>query len=340
MPRIAGIDLARALAIGGMFVAHLAKDDGGWWWIADGRSSALFALLAGCGLGFMTARAYPDRNAVQGEYRRILLRALYLGILGIGLMFLQTPVAVILSSYAVMFALTVPFLHLRPAALFGWAAGVAAIAPPIVQGIRMGVTGEPARSFEWTPGLSELVTGSYPALSWLAYSLVGLGVVRLPLRRLATQGALLGAGVALGIVGYGGGRWLERLLGGRDGELTYPMSLVSVEPHTDSGFEILGNIGASLVIISLSLILTRWAWQRLYLFPLTAAGSMSLTLYVGHLLYIWALGPDAVWYPASQAPLLWLMGGSLVFATWWKLFFGRGPLERVLTHLSSPRVGA
>src|SRR5699024_7695614 len=113
-------------------------------------------------------------------------------------------------------------------------------------------------------------------------------------------------------------------------------SLVSVEPHTDSGFEIVGNIGASLVVIALCLLLTRTIWQQLFWYPVTAAGSMSLTLYVAHLFYILILGSDAVWHPASQAPLVSLIVGSLVFATAWKLTLGRGPLERGLARLSQP----
>lgn len=335
MPRLAGIDLARAIAIGGMFVAHLAKEDGeGWWWLADGRSSALFALLAGCGLGFMTARAYPDRERARQEYPRILRRALWLGVTGVLLMFLQTPVVVILSSYAVMFALTVPFLNLRPAALFGCAAAVVLVAPPIVQGVRLLVNGAPEPGM-WIPGVFELASGYYPALSWLAYSLTGLGLVRLRLYRYHVQALLLLCGAALCVAGYGGGARLEEAMGGRGTELTYPMSLVSVEPHTDSGFEILGNIGASLVVIALSLLLTRRLLQQLFWYPATAAGSMSLTLYVAHLFYIAILGPDAVWHPTSQGPLVWLIVGSLVFATAWKLTLGKGPLERGLARLSA-----
>ena len=234
-----------------------------------------------------------------------------------------------------MFALTVPFLHLRPGALFGCAAAVACVAPPIVQAIRLLVNGAPEPGM-WIPGIFELASGYYPALSWLAYSLTGLALVRLRLSRYHVQALLLLSGAALCVIGYGGGARLEESMGGRDRNLTYAMSLVSVEPHTDSGFEILGNIGASLVVIALSLLLTRNLLQQLFWYPVTAAGSMSLTLYVAHLFYIAALGPDAVWRPTSQGPLVWLIVGSLVFATTWKLTLGKGPLERGLARLSAP----
>lgn len=312
-----------------MFVAHLARtSDSGWWWIADGRSSALFALLAGTGLGFLTSRSYPE---IRGEHRHILQRALLLGLLGILLMFLGTPVAVILPSYALMFVLTVPFLGLPPRRLVLWACGVLFLAPPLVQALRLLVNGSPEAG-PWIPGLAELATGYYPALSWLAYALAGLAVQRLPLEQPVTQGRLLGAGVLAAVAGYGGGALLTPLAGDRE----YLTSLVAVAPHTDSAFEILGNIGTCLVVIALSLFLTRPAVVRILLSPVLAAGSMALTLYVAHLVYIWVLGPDAVWNPASQAPLLWLIGAALVFAWWWRLFFRRGPLEWALAALTRP----
>lgn len=334
MPRIVGIDLARALAIGGMFVAHLAlTSDGGWWWLADGRPSALFALLAGSGLGFMTANSFPN---VHAQRSRIFQRAIILGLLGVALMFLGTPVAIILSSYAVMFALTVPFLSLPPARLISWAVAIVLVAPPIVQGIRLLVNGAPEPGL-WIPGIFELATGYYPALSWLAYSLVGLTVVRLPITALATQVRLLAVGILTAGVGYGGGYLLTAALG--PAASPYVQSLVQVNPHTDSGFEILGNIGFSLIVIAVSLMITRLRFAQVLLSPVIAAGSLSLSLYVGHLLYIWALGPDAVWNPTSQAPLLWLIGVSLAFSWWWRRFFARGPLEWALAALTTNAVG-
>ncbi|HLS01835.1 MAG TPA: DUF418 domain-containing protein, partial [Beutenbergiaceae bacterium] len=121
-------------------------------------------------------------------------------------------------------------------------------------------------------------------------------------------------------------------------ELTYVQSLVVVEPHTDSGFEILGNIGVCLVVIGLGLLITRSRHISRILYPVRAAGSMSLTIYVGHLLFIWVLGEQAVRNPVSLTPLIGLIIGSLLFASVWAHFMGRGPLERALAALSSSPV--
>src|SRR5699024_8098605 len=111
-------------------------------------------------------------------------------------------------------ALTVPFLNLRPASLFGCAAAVVLVAPPIVQAIRLLVNGAPEPGM-WLPGVFELASGYYPALSWLASSLPGLALVRLRLYRYHVQALLLLCGAALCVVGYGGGAQLAAMMGGR-----------------------------------------------------------------------------------------------------------------------------
>lgn len=332
MPRIAGIDLARAFAVFGMFVAHLAKEDeNGWWWLADGRPSALFALLAGCGLAFMTRNAYPHREQIRETYPRILIRAVLIGILGVGLMFLETPIAVILPSYAVMFALAIPFLHLPVRGLVMSGSAVIILAPPVVQGIRLLASGSPEPAGVWVPGLFEIATGYYPAMTWVAYCLVGVAVARLPLQENGTVIKIFLIGSAAAALGYGGGYAISR----SHSLSPYLTSLVDITPHTDSGFEVLGNIGVCLVVISLCLWTTRFQVLRLLLTPLTSAGSMPLTLYVGHLFFIWTLGPESVRDPTSQGPLLWLIGVSIAFAFWWRMFFSRGPLESLLTRLTT-----
>lgn len=337
MPRIVGIDLARALAILGMFAAHLGFRDQGWWWLADGRSSALFALLAGAGLGFMTRKEYPNPAAIRSQRSRILWRAAYLALLGVGLFFLNTPVVVILTSYALMFVLAVPFLALRPSQLCTVAAAIIVVAPPLVQGSRVIVNGA-ARPGVWLPGLFELATGYYPALVWLAYCLVGLAVVRLDLSSWSIQGGLIASGLGLMIVGYGLGVAAENAFGPFLDPPTYVQSLVAVKPHTDSGLEVIGNVGFCLVLIGACLVITRSKVIVGVLYPVWALGSMSLTIYVGHLLFIWVLGEGTVLYPTSLLPLFALTLTSLVFSGLWKWLFGRGPLEKALAHLSSSAV--
>lgn len=65
--RLAGVDLARGLAVLGMFAAHLLwitdpfdwGTPGTWIALVDGRSSILFATLAGVSIGLVTGGRVP-----------------------------------------------------------------------------------------------------------------------------------------------------------------------------------------------------------------------------------------------------------------------------------------
>src|SRR6478735_3073256 len=100
MQRITGVDVARGLAVLGMMTAHVGPGgpEDPWPWslaqVVDGRSAALFVLLS-----------------------------------GVSVELLGTPVAVILPTYAVLFACAVPLLGTEPRRLLGAAAAVAALGP-------------------------------------------------------------------------------------------------------------------------------------------------------------------------------------------------------------------
>ncbi len=332
------MDTARGLAILGMFVAHLGLErhtglltPTGWFFVADGRPSALFALLAGVGLAFMTRRAAASGDEVEWQRQRIRIvkRSLVLYVLGWALTFLSTPVAVILPAYAVMFLLMLPFLKVRTPVLLGWAAGILLVAQLPVLAVREEI-GE-ASPWRIVPGVGDLLTGYYPAISWIAYLLVGLAVGRASLRRVRTQLVLLGSGVAVAVVGYGTGVLLQDLW--QPSPHTFGALLVSTQPHTDSAVEMVGNTGVALAVVGLCLLLTRPTVGRVLLTPVSASGAMSLTVYSLHIVYIRILGDDAVWYPTSNWPLVALVLATFVLATAWQLLWGQGPFERAVHAL-------
>lgn len=335
MQRIVGVDTARGLAILGMFVAHLGlvRDQEmlsptGWFFIADGRPSALFALLAGVGLAFMTRRAWRDGDPLEWARQRVRIvkRAGVLYLLGWVLTLLGTPVAVILPSYAVMFACCLPFLRLRPRALVAWAIGIATVMQFPVLAARAALGA--ASGWRLVPGLGEVLTGYYPALIWVAYLLVGLAVGRLDLRAPGTAVALVSAGAALAFLGYGAG-WAVRSLVQPNPD-TFAGLVLSIEPHTDSALELAGNAGVGIAVVGTCLLLTRSPVLRVILTPVSAAGAMALTVYSLQIVYIRILGSDAVWYPESNLPLLWLVLGAFLVAMVWQRLLGPGPFERAL----------
>ncbi|TDE95814.1 DUF1624 domain-containing protein [Occultella glacieicola] len=341
MKRIVGVDTARGLAVLGMFVAHLGLERDaeilsptGWFFVADGRPSALFALLAGIGLAFMTRRAYPDDlHGLRVQRTRIIKRSAILFVFGWLLWFLGTPVAVILDSYAFLFVLALPFLRLRPTAVLAWALGAVLVMPQVVLLTRWAVFDSPEPTLSLPP-FFELLTGYYPALSWTAYLLVGLAVGRLPMQKVRVQVGLLGAGIAIAALFYGAG---YLLWSGLPDQFGVAASLTSVEPHSGSTFEMGGNIGVGLAVLGLCLLLTTHVTAlRVVLTPISATGAMSLTVYSLHIVYIRILGNEAVWNAQSNWPLIWLIIGTFVFATLWQLTLGQGPLERLIHRMIRP----
>src|SRR3954452_2564657 len=208
--RIVGVDVARGLAVLGMFVAHVLPDvytEN----LADGRSSVLFATLAGMSLGLITGCAEPppprQRARCTGAVAR---RARFLILLGLVLWTLDSGIAIILDYYGVFFLVLLPVLFaprrvLVPLALafatVGTAVlGVAPVSPqPLVGASRL----------LWLP-IELFLTGYYPGRLWLGYVLTGLVLARSDLRRRTTQAAMALGGATACAFGYGGAILLGR----------------------------------------------------------------------------------------------------------------------------------
>ncbi|CAH0167680.1 DUF418 domain-containing protein [Microbacterium sp. Bi128] len=366
--RIRGIDLARGVAMLGMLAAHVgpSADDGtvvgSVMALAQGRSSILFATLAGVSLALMSGgRDIGASSRVAAQ--KIAVRAVLILALGTALVALGTPVKVILASYGVFFLLSLPFLRLAPRTLF-ILAGATAVAGPIASMLLRSsavVTGALAQIDRVDPiallsgeGVTRLLlTGVYPAITWMPFLFVGLGLGRIGVERLRKVRLLLW-GVGLMIVGYGGAFAARVLVPGAvptwdaskkdfgsmidkgegagmkpfgegkpTGEVEWA-SLLSADQHTGAPFEIIGGIGAALVVIAASI----WLCARLprLTWPIAAVGTMSLTVYTGHVLAINAFGLSAM---PGEPPwvLIAFAAVAAIFAVLWLRWFRRGPIE-------------
>ena len=336
--RLAGIDLARGLAIVGMLAAHLldpgAPDTPAWAGVADGRSSILFATLAGVSIGLVTGGVRPLAGAAMRTARgRLAVRAAALYAIGILLIATGVPVYVILPAYALLFVLAIPFTGLGARALLA-AAAVSALVMPFVHAWV-------DRAPFWQTGAGQqvvlLVGWHYPFPVWIAFVLAGMGLARWDLRDTATQLRLLFAGGLLAGVGYG-----LALLTGADGQVASSSlwgAVWTARPHSSGILEVVGSGGFAIAVIGACLLLCRTPLTWVVL-PLRAAGAMPLTAYVAQLL-VWAVW---AWLAlGSTQPLtafralhpFWpITLGILVGCTVWALLWGRGPLERLLSLLA------
>ncbi|CAN5296544.1 hypothetical protein BH24ACT10_BH24ACT10_02420 [soil metagenome] len=358
--RIAGVDVARGVALLGMAAVHVlpgADPDGSASWTGSvfaGRSAALFAVLAGVGLA-LGYRRPGARDALA-----LVVRAVLIGLLGLWLGDADSGVAVILSYYAVLFVLVLPWLRAGPWVLLHSAAAVAVVVPLLSWAFRDELperdVASPVLADLAEPGqlLSELlVTGYYPATSWLAYLLVGMAVGRLALQRTRTALLLAGAGAGLALAAHGVSALLLGPLGGYDriaeqlglppgavvevvaegrfGSVPTTTSwwLATDAPHSTTPLDLAATTGTALLVLGVALLLV--GAVPLLLHPLAAAGSMPLSLYAAH---VWVLGATDSDNPTRY--YLLQVAGALLLAVLWRRTVGRGPLESVVALSARP----
>ena len=225
--RIDGIDVARALAIFGMFVVHMGVDslgllspEGYAWDLHDlvrGNSSALFAFLAGISLAMMTGRTRPIRGEpLRRVVVRILIRALLIGLLGVVLDGLAVPVAVILTYYAGFFVLALPLATFRAGALWAVAGVLAVLGPPVSYLLRDAFIAEGPRTGAVTSFSEFFLTGYYPAITFMVFVFAGMAVGRMDLSATVVRLRLLVTGVVVTVFGYLGSWVMLYPLGGLD----------------------------------------------------------------------------------------------------------------------------
>ncbi|MGW9135491.1 DUF418 domain-containing protein [Streptomyces sp. NPDC055681] len=338
--RLIGIDLARGLAVFGMYSAHVGPDVtvggpvGFLLETARGRSSALFALLAGFSLILITGRPHP-RTGRSGRQAvgRIVIRAAVLVVLGYALTALDTDIDVILSFYGLLFLAVLPLYRLRAGALAIIAAAGAVIMPQALYLIRKSIDEgnwadivigwDPLARISGTDGAIELLfTGEYPVLTWMPFLVAGMAVARLDLTRPSIRSRLALTGGALALVGYGGSWLALRLVPsalsavaaatgsgsassawwsdtvGEPEDGTPLAWLLVAAPHSQTTFSIVGNTGVALAVVAACLtVADRMPGLTRLARPLAAVGMAALTVYVLHIVALWFFAD--VWYVAA-----------------------------------------
>ena len=335
--RLVGVDVARGLAVLGMFAAHMWPRELLDERVFDGRSAILFATLAGVSLGLATGGA---RRAPGPAWPRlgasIALRAGLLVLLGAVLQAWNPYVLVILPYYGVMFLLLLPLLRAPRAVVALVGAALVVVAPWAASTVPVDAWGDAAA--DGLGGLLQdaLLVGAYPALVWLPFLCAGLVAARSDLSRGRTQLALVAGGSLAAVVGYGA----RALPGAAD------VAALDPEAHGGAPAELVGSGGVALAVLGLLLAVTGASRRRVgrvartTLSPLAATGAQPLTVYTAHLL----LTAPLFALHRSQGggyglPLGWLVAAVVLTLAWsvaWRRWLGRGPLERAVALLSRP----
>jgi uncharacterized membrane protein len=340
MPRrIDGVDAARGLALIGMFIAHVAPavealTAAEFLALADERPRLLFALTAGIGLGFMSGGVRPISEG-RGELRRqIAVRAVILIALGMLIWSTLNPlVFIILDVYGVAFLVMLPLVFVSRRATLGLGIALLAVTPALAS---IGAHSEFVNTVRQTP-LKFLadwaVGGAYPVIVWVSVMLIGLALARYDLTSARVIGVAALGGTAAASVFLPISRLLPAPEVVADMAWSVPLR---------ASLETLGNVGVGVLTVAAMLTLTaiaRPVVRRVagtLLSPITAMGSMPLSIYTIHLVIIGLAKhvEDGVVTDDSWPLLVSLIVGSMVFAWLWRRYLGRGPLERLLRWAS------
>lgn len=355
--RILGVDAARAIALVGMFATHiLPLHDAAdvptlTGWLADGRASALFAVLAGVGVALSTGgpRRLPDARAHLAAGGGLAVRGALVGLLGLWLIDFDSPVAVILPYYGLLFLVAIPLLRLRARTLAALAVVSCGLAPVLSHLLRAGLPDGPGPQ----PGLDALtrpaelfttlaLTGYYPVLPWTTYLLAGMAVGRLDLRRARVAVGLLVSGTAVAVAATLGSGWLvnrggaaalgaaalaERNYGTTPTDSWWWLTIMA--PHSGTPLDLAHTGGSALAVLGAMLLAARLS--RALVWVPAAVGAIPLTLYALHVLLL------SAYSGADEAPRVQLelwgahVAGAVLLGVLLRLLGRRGPLEATVS---------
>ncbi len=362
-PRIVGVDVARCVALLGMMATHILPGvvDGEVplaHQLAAGRASALFAVLAGVSLVLVSGTRAPLRGtAWRAAYAGLAARAGLIGLVGLLLGEVRSGIAVILASYAAYFLLAGPFLALRSRWVL-LAAVVWAVAGPVLSLVLRRELPDPTYLVPSMASLYDpvdlllglLVTGYYPALTWLPYLLLGIVVGRADLATVRVRLTLVVCGTTAVVVSTVVADALTALPDvraaltrtfegpGWEGDLTTTLThglygtvptgtnwwLAVRAPHTGTTPDLLMTAGSACLVLVACLVVADLAPRSCRV--VFGAGAMTLTLYSLHVLSrargLWDADGWPTWL--GQAAVVLVLGAAYALAR------RRGPLEVVV----------
>lgn len=353
--RLAGLDVARGLALFGMVVVNFklamgAEHAGSSWLqslvaVLDGRAVATFVVLAGVGASLGSARVWASSDYGERRPARVKLvkRAAFLFVAG----WLFYPIwpADILHFYGVYLAVGAAVLFSSSRVLLTLAGGVVAVSVVFL------LVGDPLANWDLaTYEYRNLLTptgflrnlfldGFHPVFPWLSFYLVGMVLGRTPLHDAAWRRKLFVTSVVVVGMAEALSWWA---LGPKGLEPDVAESswrwFLAVTPLPPFPLYLVAGVGTAVMVMCASM----WLADRL---PQTvvamvgATGQMVLTMYVAHVVI--GLGVLEEMGRLENQSLAWAVWSATVFnvcalvAAWlWRKRFRRGPLEALMRKIS------
>lgn len=361
--RLVGFDVARALAVFGMVIVNFklvmgsgaggAATAGPNWlvWLAgllDGRAAATFVILAGVGISLMTHRARQsgDAAALAERRRGLVKRAIFL--LCFGLLYTPLWPADILHFYGLYILIGTALLSAADRTLWLTALALAALFLVLL------LVGDYDAGWDWdtlyytdfwtAAGMVRhlFFNGFHPVLPWAAFLLVGIWLGRREMGDPRVGRRLLAGGLASTLLAEAASHlltiWLPALL--PEANPADIRELCATAPMPPTPLYLLSAGGTAVALIAACVFLSERLRAATWLLrPLTHTGQLALTLYVGHVVVgmglLEGMGRlEGQSLPVALGSALVFCAAGVLFATGWRRFARRGPLEWVMRRLT------
>lgn len=355
--RITGFDLARALAIFGMVIVNfkiaMNAQTGNalllnFAELFEGRASALFVILAGVGVTFLTNKARNSTDvALKNSRYSLIKRGLLLIVIGL----IYTPIwpADILHFYGFYFLIAAVLFNANDKILLR-SSFIIMLAFPCLM-----LFFDYEKNWHWLTLTYEnfwtfdgmlrhiVFNGFHPIFPWAAFLVFGMWLARQDLSNKLFRAKLLKYALFILIITESLFYYIRVMLGDgsalalKSEEVAFIFSTAIIPPLPQ--YVISATSSAVIILIGCLIFSEKFSNTKLHEW-LAKTGQMSLTLYVAHVFLGMGVLESFGWLTEQTIELalfsaflfcLW----AIVFSVFWLNYFKTGPLEWMFRKLSA-----
>jgi uncharacterized protein len=354
--RVTGYDLARALALFGMVIVNfkvaMIAETGhpllmGFSTLFEGRASALFVILAGLGVSFLTAKARnsADDALVLKTRKSIVKRGLLLVV--VGLIFTPIWEADILHFYGFYFLFAAAIFTFQEKSLL-WVSGIIMLIFPVLM-----LLFNFEQNWDWATltyynfwsvdGMIRHIffNGFHPVFPWAAFLTFGMWLGRQDLSSTLIRKKFFVVALITLVITECSFYYLRNMLNDAGGfpmtaeEITFLFSTAIIPPLPQ--YIISAGSSAVLALLACLYLSEKFSDNKItkYLYQ---TGQLSLTLYIAHVIvgmgFLESTGRlENQTIDFSLLSALIFCAGGIAFSVAWLKFFDLGPLEWVFRRL-------
>ncbi|MFT7089577.1 MAG: putative membrane protein YeiB [Glaciecola sp.] len=355
--RVTGYDLARALALFGMVIVNfkvaMTAETGhvllmNFATLLEGRASALFVMLAGIGITFLTSKARNsvDNSVVLKTRISVVKRGLLLVV--IGLIFTPIWEADILHFYGFYFLFAAAIFTFQDKTLLWISMFIMLIFPILMLLFNF------EQNWDWetltyhnfwsVDGMIRHIffNGFHPVFPWAAFLTFGMWLGRQDLSLTFIRKKLFVGALIILVITECSFYYLRNMLDDAGGlaitaeEITFLFSTSIIPPLPQ--YIISATSSGVLVLITCLYLSERFSKRKVVKY-LYQTGQLSLTLYIAHIIVgmgfldsIGRLENQSIDFSLLSA--LIFCAGGIAFSAVWLKFFDLGPLEWVFRKLA------